>query len=146
MTLCNENAPILVNEEMGCNIWLMTVRAPEIATTARPGQFVHVKVPGMEAHILRRPFGVYAADAEAGTVDMMYQVLGFGTEHMTELAVGDAVEMIGPIGRGWQPPEGCKRALIVAGGVGSAPVYPQVKWLKERGIDVDVVELSLIHI
>ena len=76
MTLCNENAPILVNEEMGCNIWLMTVRAPEIATTARPGQFVHVKVPGMEAHILRRPFGVYAADAEAGTVDMMYQVLG----------------------------------------------------------------------
>ena len=124
MTLCNENAPILVNEEMGCNIWLMTVRAPEIATTARPGQFVHVKVPGMEAHILRRPFGVYAADAEAGTVDMMYQVLGFGTEHMTELAVGDAVEMIGPIGRGWQPPEGCKRALIVAGGVGSAPLYP----------------------
>lgn len=51
MTLCNENAPILVNEEMGCNIWLMTVRAPEIAATARPGQFVHVKVPGMEAHI-----------------------------------------------------------------------------------------------
>ena len=121
MTLCNENAPILVNEEMGCNIWLMTVRAPEIASTARPGQFVHVKVPGMEAHILRRPFGVYAADAEAGTVDMMYQVLGFGTEHMTELAIVDTVEMIGPIGRGWQPPEGCKRALIVAGGVGSAP-------------------------
>ena len=122
MTLCNENAPILVNEEMGCNIWLMTVRAPEIASTARPGQFVHVKVPGMEAHILRRPFGVYAADAEAGTVDMMYQVLGFGTEHMTELAIVDTVEMIGPIGRGWQPPEGCKRALIVAGGVGSAPL------------------------
>ena len=59
MTLCNENAPILVNEEMGCNIWHMTVRAPEIATTARPGQFVHVKVPGRGAHILRRPFGVY---------------------------------------------------------------------------------------
>lgn len=50
MTLCNENAPILVNEEMGCNIWLMTVRAPEIASTARPGQFVHVKVPGMGPH------------------------------------------------------------------------------------------------
>ena len=113
MTLCNENAPILVNEEMGCNIWLMTVRAPEIATTARPGQFAHVKVPGMEAHILRRPFGVYAADAEAGTVDMMYQVLGFGTEHMTELAVGDAVEMIGPIGRGWQPPAWEARRCIL---------------------------------
>lgn len=134
MTLCNENAPILVNEEMGCNIWLMTVRAPEIASTARPGQFVHVKVPGMEAHILRRPFGVYAADAEAGTVDMMYQVLGFGTEHMTELAIVDTVEMIGPIGRGWQPPEGCKRALLVAGGVGSAPLYPLVEELTAAGV------------
>ena len=139
MTLCNENAPILVNEEMGCNIWLMTVRAPEIATTARPGQFAHVKVPGVEAHILRRPFGVYAADAEAGTVDMMYQVLGFGTEHMTELAVGDAVEMIGPIGRGWQPPEGCKRALIVAGGVGSAPLYPLAEELTAAGIATDAI-------
>ena len=139
MTLCNENAPILVNEEMGCNIWLMTVRAPEIASTARPGQFVHVKVPGMEAHILRRPFGVYAADAEAGTVDMMYQVLGFGTEHMTELAIVDTVEMIGPIGRGWQPPEGCKRALIVAGGVGSAPLYPLVEELTAAGVATDAI-------
>ena len=139
MTLCNENALILVNEEMGCNIWLMTVRAPEIAATARPGQFVHVKVPGMEAHILRRPFGVYAADAEAGTVDMMYQVLGFGTEHMTELAIVDTVEMIGPIGRGWQPPEGCKRALIVAGGVGSAPLYPLVEELTAAGVATDAI-------
>lgn len=93
----------------------------------------------MEAHILRRPFGVYAADAEAGTVDMMYQVLGFGTEHMTELAVGDAVEMIGPIGRGWQPPEGCKRALIVAGGVGSAPLYPLAEELTAAGVATDAI-------
>lgn len=77
MTLCNENAPILVNEEMGCNIWLMTVRAPEIATTARPGQFVHVKVPAWRPTSCAAPSAWYAADAEAGTVDMMYQVLGF---------------------------------------------------------------------
>lgn len=139
MTLCNETAPILVNEEAGCKIWLMTVRAPEIAATARPGQFVHVKIPGMEGHILRRPLGIYAADREAGAVDMMYQVLGFGTEHMTELAAGDAVEMIGPIGRGWQVPEGCKRALVVAGGVGSAPLYPLVEELVARGVAVTSV-------
>ncbi|MFR5091829.1 MAG: hypothetical protein ACLTDR_07280 [Adlercreutzia equolifaciens] len=58
----------------------MTVRAAgNRGDSAAGAAFVHVKVPGMEAHILRRPFGVYAADAEAGTVDMMYQVLGFGT-------------------------------------------------------------------
>ena len=100
MALCNENAPILVNEEAGCSIWLMTVAAPEIAAAARPGQFVHVRVPGMDDHILRRPLGIYATDAEAGTVDMMYQVLGFGTDRMTALVPGDAVELIGAIGRG----------------------------------------------
>ena len=120
MTLGNGNAPMLVKGGMGCNIGLRTGRAPEIATTARPGQFGHVKGPGMEAHILRRPFGVYAADAAAGTVDMLYPVLGFRTEHMTELAVGAAEERTGPIGPGWQPHPGCKPALTGAGRVGSA--------------------------
>ncbi len=135
MTLCNENAPILVNEEMGCNIGSLTVRAPEIATTARGIRAREGAGHGGPAP----PLGVYAADAEAGTVDMMYQVLGFGTEHMTELAAGDAVEMIGPIGRGWQPPEGCKRALIVAGGVGSAPLYPLAEELTAAGIATDAI-------
>ena len=138
-TLCNEKAPILVNEEIGCNIWLMTVEAPAIAGGARPGQFVHVRVPGMDDHILRRPLGIYAADAEAGTVDMMYQVLGFGTERMTALPLGGSVELIGPIGRGWQPPAGCSRALLVAGGVGSAPLHPLACELAAAGVEVTAV-------
>ena len=139
MTLYNETAPILENREAGRAIWLMTVRAPQIAATARPGQFVHVRIPGMEAHLLRRPLGIYAADPEAGTVDMMYQVLGFGTDHMTELTVEDAVELIGPVGRGWEPPAGCRRALVVAGGVGSAPLYPLVQDLVARGVAVESI-------
>lgn len=139
MTLYNESAPILVNEEMGCNIWLMTVEAPRIAADARPGQFVHVRIPGMDDHILRRPLGIYAADKEAGTVDMMYQVLGYGTDRMTQLVPGEAVELIGPVGRGWEVPEGAKRALVVAGGVGSAPLYPLIEELTERGVEVHAV-------
>lgn len=139
MTLYNETAPILVNEEMGCNIWLMTVKAPRIAAAARPGQFVHVRIPGMDDHILRRPLGIYARNLEEGTVDMMYQVLGFGTDRMTQLAVGEAVELIGAIGRGWEVPEGAKRALVVAGGVGSAPLYPLIEELTEREVEVRAV-------
>lgn len=138
-TLRNEKAPILVNEELGRGIWLMTVEAPAIAAAARPGQFVHTRVPGMDDHILRRPFGVYAADAAAGTVDIMYQVLGYGTERMTTLVPGDAVEMIGPVGRGWQPPAGCSRALLVAGGVGSAPLHPLACELAAAGAEVTAV-------
>ena len=139
MTLYNETAPILVNEEMGCNIWLMTVKAPRIAATARPGQFVHVRIPGMDDHILRRPLGIYARNREEGTVDMMYQVLGFGTDRMTQLAAGESVELIGAIGRGWEVPEDAKRALVVAGGVGSAPLYPLIEELTERGVEVHAV-------
>lgn len=139
MTLYNESAPILVNEEMGCNIWLMTVEAPHIAVDARPGQFVHVRIPGMDDHILRRPLGIYARDVQAGTVDMMYQVLGFGTDRMTHLACGEAVELIGPVGRGWEPPADAKRALVVAGGVGSAPLFPLIEELTGRGVDVHAV-------
>lgn len=134
--LYNEKAPIVANERAGAGIWVMTVRAPHIAESAQPGQFVHCRIPGMEGHILRRPFGVYAADCQAGTVDIMYQVLGFGTQHMTTLAIGEELEMIGPVGRGWQPPVDCKKALLVAGGVGSAPIHPLVCQLKAQGAEV----------
>lgn len=137
--LYNEKAPILFNEEAGRGIWIMTLNAPEIAAAALPGQFVHVRIPGMEGHILRRPFGVYAAFPEEGTIDVMYQVLGFGTDHMTHLEPGERVEAIGPVGRGWQPPAGCKKALLVAGGVGSAPIHPLVGQLKAQGAEVTAI-------
>lgn len=137
--LYNEKAPILFNEEAGAGIWIMTLEAPEIAAHALPGQFVHTRIPGMEGHILRRPFGVYEAYPEEGTIDIMYQVLGFGTEHMTTLEPGDEVEVIGPVGRGWQPPQGCGKALLVAGGVGSAPIHPLVCQLKAQGADVTAI-------
>ena len=56
------------NACVGPNLYLMTLEAPAIAASIEPGQFVHMKVPGMEAHILRRPFSVYARDARAGTL------------------------------------------------------------------------------
>ena len=138
-TLINEQATILRNEQVGPRLHLMVLQAPGIAARVQPGQFVHMKIPRMEDHILRRPFSVYAADAQAGTIDILYQVVGFGTQHMTALEAGLACELIGPVGRGWQAPEGTRRALIVAGGVGAAPLFMLTEQLRERGVQVDVV-------
>ena len=88
MALVNETARILSNEYAGPRLHLMTLEAPQIAAYIEPGQFVHMKVPRMEAHILRRPFSVYARDVDAGSIDVLYQVVGFGTDHMTRLAAG----------------------------------------------------------
>lgn len=139
MGLVNEKAPILANRQVGPNLYLMEVSAPAIAATAQPGQFVHVRVPGMEAHILRRPLGIYACDPDRGTFDMLYQVVGFGTEAMTGLVPGDEVEAIGPVGRGWTVPDGARRALIVGGGVGAAPLYMLTRELCAQGVEVRAV-------
>ncbi len=163
MALRNERARILGNKPVGPNLYLMTLESPQIAASIQPGQFVHMKVPGMEAHILRRPFSVYARDAQAGTLDILYQVVGFGSAHMTGLgtaATGDALasdcmvesggnavaavdadfaELVGPVGHGWHPAPDTKRALLAGGGVGAAPLFMLCEQLVTLGVRTDVV-------
>lgn len=138
MALVNETARILSNEFAGPRLHLMTLEAPQIAASIEPGQFIHMKVPRMEAHILRRPFSVYVRDVDAGTIDVLYQVVGFGTDHMTGLAAGEECELIGPIGATWNPPaEG--RCLLVGGGVGAAPLFMLCEQIAASEASVDVV-------
>lgn len=139
MTLRNEEARILSNECVGPRLWLMVLEAPSIASSVEPGQFVHMRVPLMPQRILRRPFSVYARNAAAGTLEVLYQVVGAGTEHMTTLEAGLVCELIGPVGRGWQPPAHARRALLVGGGVGAAPLFMLAEQLVECGVRTDVV-------
>ena len=139
MALVNEKARVVSNAQAGPRLWVMTLEAPAIARAIEPGQFVHMRVPGMEGHILRRPFSVYARDAQAATIDVLYQVVGFGSDHMTTLASGVEPELIGPVGHGWQVPEGARRVLLVAGGVGAAPLFMLAERLVADGADVEVV-------
>nr|WP_246600011.1 dihydroorotate dehydrogenase electron transfer subunit [Gordonibacter massiliensis (ex Traore et al. 2017)] len=140
VALVNERARILANAKVGPNLYLMTLDAPDIAAAIEPGQFVHMKVPGMEAHILRRPFSVYARDVRTGTLEILYQAVGFGSEHMTGLVPGQCgdAELIGPVGRAWHPAD-AKRALLVGGGVGAAPLFMLAESLAAAGARADVV-------
>lgn len=140
VALVNEQARILANECVGPNLHLMRLVSPSIASSIAPGQFVHMKIPGMESHILRRPFSVYARQMGDGTLDILYQVVGFGSERMASLAPDDeGVELIGPVGRAWQPPADTGRALLVGGGVGAAPLFMLAEQLRSVGVDTDVV-------
>lgn len=143
MAHVNERARILGNAKVGPNLYLMTLASPQIAAAIEPGQFVHMKIPGMEAHILRRPFSVYARDAAAGTLEILYQAVGFGSAHMVGLAPdgphAEAVEFIGPVGRTWQPPQDAGKALLVGGGVGAAPLFMLCERLAGAGVRTDVV-------
>ena len=134
---------ILKAEKLAANIYLMDVEAPRVAKHCEPGQFVIVK---MDEKGERIPLTICDYDREAGIVTIVFQPVGASTTKMTNLKAGDAFrDFTGPLGRPSEFVEEDveelkkKTFLFVAGGVGAAPVYPQVKWLKEHGIDVDVI-------
>lgn len=122
---------------------LMDIEAPYIVKHCLPGQFVIVRV---EEAGERVPLTICDYDREAGTVTLVFDVIGASTFKMKDLPEGGYLQdIVGPLGN---PSEFCtepleevkkKNILFVAGGLGTAPVYPQVKWLKEHGIEADVI-------
>lgn len=134
---------IIKAEKLADKIFLMDVKAERVAKSCKPGQFVIVKLDEKGERI---PLTICDYNREEGTVTIVFQVIGASTERMAELTVGDAFrDFVGPLG---VPSEFVnedleelrgKKMLFVAGGVGAAPVYPQVKWLHEHGVSVDVI-------
>lgn len=134
--LVNERARIVENVQVGPRLHVMTLESPAIAGAIQPGQFVHMRVPGRDEHVLRRPFSVYARSVEAGTLEILYQEVGSLTTYMPSLRE-ESVELIGPVGNSWNAD--CAHALLVGGGVGAAPLFMLAESLRERGIPFDVV-------
>ena len=134
---------IVKSECLADKIYLMDVEAPRIARACQPGEFVIVKMDEVGERI---PLTICDYDAEKGTVTIVFQPAGASTTRMAQLKAGDYFEdFVGPLG---QPSELChedleelkkKKIVFVAGGVGTAPVYPQVKWLHEHGITADAI-------
>ncbi|MDD3140775.1 MAG: sulfide/dihydroorotate dehydrogenase-like FAD/NAD-binding protein [Lachnospiraceae bacterium] len=134
---------ILKAEQLADKIYLMDVEAPRVARHCEPGQFVIVKTDEKGERI---PLTICDYDREAGTITIVFQIVGASTERMAKLNVGEGFkDFTGPLGRASEFVEEDieilkhKKILFVAGGVGAAPVYPQVKWMKEHGIAVDVI-------
>ena len=134
---------ILKAEFLANNIFLMEIEAPRVAKSCEPGQFIIAKI---DENGERIPLTISDYDRERGMVQIVVQIIGASTKKMSELKTGDYLEdFVGPLG--------CpsdlvtddiedvkkKKILFVAGGLGTAPVYPQVKWLHEHGIAADVI-------
>ncbi|MBE5870837.1 MAG: sulfide/dihydroorotate dehydrogenase-like FAD/NAD-binding protein [Lachnospiraceae bacterium] len=134
---------ILRAEELTTNIYLFEVEAKRVAKACQPGQFVIVR---MNEDSERIPLTISDYDREKGTITIVVQTVGAGTWMMRDLKAGDSFhDFVGPLGKPSEfvaedPEELKKKKIIfVAGGLGTAPVYPQVKWLHEHGVDADVI-------
>ena len=135
---------ILEEEQLSANVYKQVILAPRVAKSCEPGQFIILRV---DENGERIPLTICDYDRVKETVTIVVQTIGAGTERMMSLNEGDALEdFVGPLGC---PSELCqeenleetkkKNIVFIAGGLGTAPVYPQVKWLHEHGIDADVI-------
>lgn len=135
----------IVNKKyLGPNAYMMEVVAPLVARKAMPGQFMIVRADKDGERI---PLTVCDFNRETGVVTIVYQTVGAETERMNRKDVGDCfADIVGPLGN---PSDLCdlsieelkaKKILFIAGGVGTAPVYNQLKWLHDNGIDVDCIQ------
>ena len=129
---------VVSNERAAEGIWRLLMRT-SVAASLEPGQFMNLHVPGDGAHILRIPFSFKCADASAGTVELLYAVVGEGTERLTHMRGGETSTLVGPCGHGWKLPEVEGRALLVAGGIGLPPILAAASMLAEAGVGFDVI-------
>jgi len=136
--LFQKKVRILHHIEVGPGYFRMGLAFPELAMIARPGQFVMVRLPDGYVPLLRRPFSVHSLLVEGDEVlgfELLYRVVGQGTQAMSVLKAGDLLDVLGPLGNGFSCPDGIRDVFLVAGGVGVASLYYLALFLAEhRGV------------
>jgi len=130
---------VLRNNKIQSVYFLLEIDCPPIATLIQPGQFVMLKIHGSQTPLLRRPFSLFKKDLvrhrqkqEQGRFSILYKIVGRGTQKMTELAKGAKVDIIGPLGNGFNPPPplSIRNAILIGGGVGIVSLLPLAEALE----------------
>ncbi|MDD4909224.1 MAG: dihydroorotate dehydrogenase electron transfer subunit [Candidatus Omnitrophica bacterium] len=117
-----EQAEIIRHFNIAPSRCKLILRAPTIAKRAKPGQFVHVRTSQSAQVLLRRPFSVHRARPQAGSIEIAYEIAGRGTELLSEKRPGVKLDIIGPLGNGFDTSSVSEAAILVAGGMGVAPL------------------------
>ena len=116
-------AQVLNNDQISNEYYRMKVSCPSVAETARLGNFVTLKISQLYEPLLRRPFTIYTHDPSEGTLDIIYKVVGAGTLFMSEMREGQKLDVIGPLGNGFNTSADERKIVLVAGGVGVTALY-----------------------
>lgn len=115
-----KNVPVVEHTQISHDTYKLVIKDAELAAVTMPGQFAQLKPTGALAPLLRRPISVADVDAAAQTITFIYRVIGEGTKVLTALAIGQMLDIVGPLGNGFSL--NAKKALLVGGGVGIAPL------------------------
>lgn len=124
------NCELVKKEMLIDGIYKFSVKAPEIAQTAKAGQFLEIKVSETGEPFLRRPISIFNIDGDV--VEFIFQVKGRGTELLAERNIGDLIDIMGPLGNGAFAVKEYKNVAIIGGGIGTYPLYELTKELKGK--------------
>ncbi|UCG94783.1 MAG: dihydroorotate dehydrogenase electron transfer subunit, partial [Candidatus Aerophobus sp.] len=114
-------AEVLSNKNITLNYFKIILNSPEICQNAQPGQFVHIKVTAGSAFLLRRPFSIHNTEDEK--LEVLYRVVGKGTDLLSQKEKSEKLDLLGPLGQGFELKENFRTITLVAGGMGIAPFY-----------------------
>jgi len=137
--ILNIKVKILSKKELVPNIYLMKLKAPEIVQDALPGQFIHIKCSKDNYPLLRRPLSIHRIDKEKGEIYILFQVVGEGTKLLAQRAVGNDLDIMGPIGNGFDIYPESKKIMIVGGGIGVAALLALAEESIRQGKEVRVL-------
>lgn len=119
------------NKNVGGNIYVLRFECPELALTTRPGQFINIKVSDGYIPLLRRPFSVYRV--EQNEVEIIFNAIGTGTTVLSKKKAGDVIDVLGPLGVSFNIEGDYDHAILIAGGLGVAPLPILTDALKRQG-------------
>jgi len=111
--------PIIKKEVLAKGVYAFGISCPEVVQTAKAGQFVHIRIG---SRTLRRPISICDIDTQKGTLTIVFEVRGKGTEELSLLNLGDSVDILGPLGNGFTVGKDFKKAVLVGGGIGTPPM------------------------
>ncbi len=141
-----QQAPILDHQRVAQDTYRLRLRAPGIASRARAGQFVMVRVARGLDPLLRRPFSLHRIHPESGVIELLYRVVGRGTWLLSQRGPGEIIDCLGPLGNYFRLPAVRKgRVGLIAGGIGIAPLVALLDSLSPGGADVPDYRVSLFY-
>lgn len=130
-------APVVRNEHLTGDYWLLEIDAPSIIETFSPGQFVNIRVENNASAYLRRPFSVYRVLPEFGRLQVAYKLVGQGTRLMAAtIRAGGVCDVVGPLGKGFRLPEEARAIAVIGRGIGVASLPTLVEAAAAARIEV----------
>jgi dihydroorotate dehydrogenase electron transfer subunit len=127
--------PVSSKETLQENIFKLTLSSPFISKRAKPGNFVHIRVDSTDNTLLRRAFSIHAVDKHKKSFDILFRVVGKGTEILSTVNPGETLDVLGPIGNNFSLPRKGNEIMLVAGGMGIAPLWFLLSHIRDRGYD-----------